>query len=96
MRAERPRPSVVCRGIPQGFGSCCKNDKRPRHVIIYLRLDAKEGLLDHNVVYTPQIGCPECDKDNFRTMLEEAIKFVPEGDCLSVAGDMNGHVESAR
>ncbi|VDP07174.1 unnamed protein product [Heligmosomoides polygyrus] len=41
-------------------------------------------------------GCSEHDKDDFYLSLEEAIRCVPEGDYLSLAGDMNGHVGSGR
>ncbi|VDO61607.1 unnamed protein product [Heligmosomoides polygyrus] len=47
-------------------------------------------------VYAPQTGCSEHDKDDFYLSLEEAIRSVPEGDYLSIAGDMNGHVGSGR
>uniref|UniRef100_A0A183GWI8 Reverse transcriptase domain-containing protein n=1 Tax=Heligmosomoides polygyrus TaxID=6339 RepID=A0A183GWI8_HELPZ len=62
--------------------------------IMSLRLDTKEGYWTIMFVYAPQTGCSEHDKDDFYLSLEEAI--VPEGDYLSIAGDMNGHVGSGR
>ncbi|VDO84187.1 unnamed protein product [Heligmosomoides polygyrus] len=35
-------------------------------------------------------------RQDFYLSLEEAIRSVPEGDYLSIAGDMNGHVGSGR
>ncbi|VDP13261.1 unnamed protein product [Heligmosomoides polygyrus] len=64
--------------------------------IMSLRLDTKEGYWTVMSVYTPQTGCTEHYKDEFYLALEEAIRSVPEGDYLSVAGDMNGHVGSRR
>ncbi|VDP04190.1 unnamed protein product [Heligmosomoides polygyrus] len=61
-----------------------------------LRLDTKEGYWTIMSVYAPQTGCSERDKDDFYLSLEEAIRSVPEVDYLSIAGDMNGHVESGR
>ncbi|VDP07837.1 unnamed protein product [Heligmosomoides polygyrus] len=52
-----------------------------------LRLDTKEGCWTVMSVYAPQPGCPEHEK---------AIRSVPEGNYLSIAGDMNGHVRSCR
>ncbi|VDP22435.1 unnamed protein product [Heligmosomoides polygyrus] len=46
--------------------------------------------------YAPQPGCSKQDKDDFYLSLEEAIRSVPEGDYLSMAADMNGHVGSGR
>ncbi|VDO87373.1 unnamed protein product [Heligmosomoides polygyrus] len=64
--------------------------------IMSLRLDTKEGYWTVMSVYAPQTGCPEHEKDDFYFTLEEAIRSVPEGDYLSIAGDMNGHVGSGR
>ncbi|VDO73921.1 unnamed protein product, partial [Heligmosomoides polygyrus] len=64
--------------------------------IMSLWLDTKEGYWIIMSVYAPQTGCSEHDKDDFYLSLEEAIRSVPEGDYLSIAGDMNGHVGSGR
>ncbi|VDO87408.1 unnamed protein product [Heligmosomoides polygyrus] len=64
--------------------------------IMSLRLDTKEGYWTVMSVYAPQTGCPEHEKDDFYFTLEETIRSVPEGDYLSIAGDMNGHVGSGR
>ncbi|VDO67703.1 unnamed protein product [Heligmosomoides polygyrus] len=48
-----------------------------------------EGYCTVMSVYAPQTGCPEHDKNEFYLALEEAIKSVPKGDYLSIAGDMN-------
>ncbi|VDO83017.1 unnamed protein product [Heligmosomoides polygyrus] len=64
--------------------------------IMSLRLDTKEGYWTIMSVYAPQTGCSEHDKDDFYLSLEEAIRSAPEGDYLSIAGDMNGHVGSGR
>lgn len=61
-----------------------------------LRLDTKEGCWTVMSVYAPQTGCPEHDKDDFYLTLEEAIRSAPEGDYLSIAEDMNGHVGSGK
>ncbi|VDP09587.1 unnamed protein product [Heligmosomoides polygyrus] len=64
--------------------------------IMSLRLDTKDGYWIIMSVYAPQTGCSEQDKDDFNLSLVEAIGSVPEGDYLSIAGDMNGHVGSGR
>ncbi|VDO80849.1 unnamed protein product [Heligmosomoides polygyrus] len=64
--------------------------------IMSLRLDTKEGYWTIMSVYVPQTGCSEDDKDDFYLSLEDAIRPIPEGDYLSIAGDMNGHVGSRR
>ncbi|VDO85613.1 unnamed protein product [Heligmosomoides polygyrus] len=61
-----------------------------------LRLDTKEGCWTTMSVYAPHTGCSEHDKDDFYLSLEEAIRSVPEGNYLSIARDMNGHVGSGR
>ncbi|VDP55815.1 unnamed protein product [Heligmosomoides polygyrus] len=73
---------------PRGTGI---NDR-----IMSLRLDTKEGYWTIMSVYAPQTGCSEHDKDNFYLSLEEAIRSVPEGDYLSITGDMNGYVGNGR
>ncbi|VDO93831.1 unnamed protein product [Heligmosomoides polygyrus] len=86
---ERGRDS--CRGVPQGFSSGGpKNNDRIRSS------DTKEGYWTIMSVYAPQTGCSEHDKDDFYLSLEEAMRSVPEGDYLSIAGDMNGHMGSGR
>ncbi|VDP55773.1 unnamed protein product [Heligmosomoides polygyrus] len=64
--------------------------------IMSLRLDTKEDYWTIMSVYAPQTGCSEHDKDDFYLSLEEAIRSVPEGDYLTIAGDMNVHVGSGR
>ncbi|VDP23966.1 unnamed protein product [Heligmosomoides polygyrus] len=64
--------------------------------IMSLRLDMKKGYWTVMSVYAPQTGCPKHEKDDFYFSLEEAIRSVPLGDHLSIAGDMNGHVGSGR
>ncbi|PIO67649.1 hypothetical protein TELCIR_10589 [Teladorsagia circumcincta] len=39
----------------------------------------------------PQAGCPESEKDKFYQRLDDAIRSTPEGDYLTIAGDLNGH-----
>ncbi|VDO65899.1 unnamed protein product [Heligmosomoides polygyrus] len=59
--------------------------QRINDCIISLRLDT-EGYWTIMSVYAPQTGCSEHDKDDFYLSLEEAIRFVPEGDYLSISG----------
>ncbi|VDO56816.1 unnamed protein product [Haemonchus placei] len=35
---------------------------------------------------------PDCEKDEFYVCLDEAVSSVSEGDYLTIAGDLNGHV----
>ncbi|XGW03141.1 hypothetical protein V3C99_014828 [Haemonchus contortus] len=64
--------------------------------IMAVRIDTKEGYWTIITVYAPQAGCPVYEKDEFYLNLDEAIRSVPEGDYLTIAGDMNGHVGSER
>ncbi|XGW22799.1 hypothetical protein V3C99_005206, partial [Haemonchus contortus] len=64
--------------------------------IMAVRIETKEGYWTIISVYAPQAGCPAYEKDEFYLNLDEAIRSVPEGDYLTIAGDMNGHVGSER
>ncbi|VDL69511.1 unnamed protein product [Nippostrongylus brasiliensis] len=64
--------------------------------IMTLRLDMKEGCWTIISAYAPQTGCSENDKDEFYMTLDEAIRSVPEGVMLTIAGDLNGHVGEER
>ncbi|XGW12159.1 hypothetical protein V3C99_013104 [Haemonchus contortus] len=64
--------------------------------IISVRIDTKEGNWTIISVYAPQAGCPIYEKDEFYLRLDETIRSVPEGDYLTIAGDLNGHVGSER
>ncbi|VDO67408.1 unnamed protein product [Haemonchus placei] len=64
--------------------------------IISVRIDTKEGNWTIISVYAPQTGCPIYEKDEFYLSLDETIRSVPEGDYLTIAGDLNGHVGSER
>ncbi|VDO18621.1 unnamed protein product [Heligmosomoides polygyrus] len=41
-------------------------------------------------------SCHCHEKDDFCLTVEEAIRCIPEGDCISIAGDMNKYVRSGR
>ncbi|VDO77186.1 unnamed protein product [Heligmosomoides polygyrus] len=88
---ERCRDS--CGRVSHGFDSCCPKESDR---IMFLRLDTKEGYWTVMSVYAPQTGCPEHEKDEFYLMFKDAMRSVPEGDYLSIAGDMNGHVGTRR
>uniref|UniRef100_A0A7I4YVT3 Reverse transcriptase domain-containing protein n=1 Tax=Haemonchus contortus TaxID=6289 RepID=A0A7I4YVT3_HAECO len=64
--------------------------------IISVKIDTKEGNWTIISVYAPQAGCPIYEKDEFYLSLDENIRSVPEGDYLTIAGDLNGHVGSER
>ncbi|XGW15853.1 hypothetical protein V3C99_001364 [Haemonchus contortus] len=64
--------------------------------IISVRIDTKEGNWTIISVYAPQAGCLIYEKDEFYLSLDETIRSVPEGDYLTIAGDLNGHVDSER
>ncbi|VDL69797.1 unnamed protein product [Nippostrongylus brasiliensis] len=65
--------------------------------IMTLRVDMKEGCWTIISACAPQTGCSENDKDEFYMTLDEAIRSVPEGDMLTIAGDYwNGHVGEER
>ncbi|XGW19497.1 hypothetical protein V3C99_003389 [Haemonchus contortus] len=64
--------------------------------IISVRIDTKEGNWTIISVYAPQASCPIYEKDEFYLRLDETIRSVPEGDYLTIAGDLNGHVGSER
>ncbi|VDL74000.1 unnamed protein product [Nippostrongylus brasiliensis] len=64
--------------------------------IITVRIDMKGGCWTIISVYAPQGGCSELEKDEFFMTLDGVIKSVPEGDFLTVAGDLNGHVGTDR
>ncbi|VDL76640.1 unnamed protein product [Nippostrongylus brasiliensis] len=64
--------------------------------IMTLRVEMKEGCWTIISAYAPQTGCSENDKDEFYMTLDEAIRSVPEGDMLTIAGDLNGHVGEER
>ncbi|VDL83010.1 unnamed protein product [Nippostrongylus brasiliensis] len=64
--------------------------------IITVRVDMKDGCWTIISVYAPQTGCSEEGKDEFYMTLDDVIRSVPEGDFLTVAGDLNGHVGSDR
>ncbi|XGW34039.1 hypothetical protein V3C99_018083 [Haemonchus contortus] len=61
-----------------------------------VRIDTKDGYWTIKPLYAPQVGCPVVEKDEFYMSLDEAIRSVPEGDYLTIAGDLNGHVGSER
>ncbi|PIO73113.1 hypothetical protein TELCIR_04931 [Teladorsagia circumcincta] len=54
-----------------------------------VRIDTKDGYW---TIYAPQAGCPESEKDEFYLSLDDAIRSIPDGDYLTIAGDLNGHV----
>ncbi|VDL76228.1 unnamed protein product [Nippostrongylus brasiliensis] len=56
----------------------------------------KDGCWSIISVYAPQTGCSEEGKDEFYMTLDDVIRCVPEGDFLTVAGDLNGHVGTDR
>nr|CDJ92652.1 Endonuclease exonuclease phosphatase domain containing protein [Haemonchus contortus] len=58
--------------------------------IMAVRIDTKDGYWTIISVYAPQAGCPVYEKDEFYLNLDEAIRSVPEGDYLTIAGDMMG------
>ncbi|VDO20342.1 unnamed protein product [Haemonchus placei] len=64
--------------------------------IMAVRIDTKEGYWTIISVYAPKAGCPVYEKGEFYLNLDEAIRSVPEGDYLTIAGVMNGHVGSER
>ncbi|PIO68704.1 hypothetical protein TELCIR_09499, partial [Teladorsagia circumcincta] len=43
-------------------------------------------------VFAPQAGCPKIEKDKFYLRLNDAIRWIPDGEYLTLAGDLNGHV----
>ncbi|VDL80271.1 unnamed protein product [Nippostrongylus brasiliensis] len=64
--------------------------------IITVRVDMKDGYWTIISVYAPQTGCSEEEKEEFYMTLDGVIRSVPEGDFLTVAGDLNGHVGTDR
>ncbi|VDL64750.1 unnamed protein product [Nippostrongylus brasiliensis] len=58
----------------------------------------KDGCWIIISVYPPQTECSdrEEEKDEFYMTLGDVIRSVPEGDFLTVAGDLNGHVGTER
>ncbi|VDL71037.1 unnamed protein product [Nippostrongylus brasiliensis] len=53
------------------------------------------GVLDNNISLRTQTGCPEKNKDEFYVALNDVIRYVPDGDFLPIAGDLNGHGPTA-
>ncbi|PIO65962.1 hypothetical protein TELCIR_12341 [Teladorsagia circumcincta] len=52
--------------------------------IMAVRIDTKEGYWTILVLYAPQVGCPESEKDEFYLILDDAIRSVPKGDHLAM------------
>jgi len=48
------------------------------------------------MVYTPQQGRPDDEKERFYTMLQDLIDEMPHQESLLILGDLNGHVGSDR
>ncbi|PIO54323.1 hypothetical protein TELCIR_24317, partial [Teladorsagia circumcincta] len=59
--------------------------------IMAVRIDTKEGYWAIFFVYAPQAGCSESEKDEFCWRLDDAIRSIPEGDYLAIAGNLDGH-----
>ncbi|VDO60286.1 unnamed protein product [Haemonchus placei] len=64
--------------------------------IISVRIDTKEGYYATLSVYANQADWPVYQKDEFYLCLDEAIRSVPEGHYLTIAGDLNGHIGNER
>ncbi|PIO73507.1 hypothetical protein TELCIR_04520 [Teladorsagia circumcincta] len=56
-----------------------------------VRINTKEGYWTLISIYAPQVDGPEIEKDEFFLRFDDAIRSIPDGDYLSIAGDLNGH-----
>ncbi|WKY12571.1 hypothetical protein Q1695_003842 [Nippostrongylus brasiliensis] len=82
--------------VSEGLKDSVSAVRRINDRIITVRLDMKDGCWTIISVYAPQTGCSEEEKDEFYMTLDDVIRSVPEGDFLTVAGDLNGHVGTDR
>ncbi|VDO63392.1 unnamed protein product [Heligmosomoides polygyrus] len=57
---------------------------------------AEQRMYHFFSAYAPQTGCSERAKDEFWTLLDEKTAEVPPEDAVVVAGDLNGHVGTAK
>uniref|UniRef100_A0A7I4YGS6 PPM-type phosphatase domain-containing protein n=1 Tax=Haemonchus contortus TaxID=6289 RepID=A0A7I4YGS6_HAECO len=64
--------------------------------IMAVRIDTKEVNWSIISEHAPQAGCLVYKKGEFYLKLDETIRLVPEGDYLTIAGDLNGHIGSER
>ena len=46
--------------------------------------------------YAPQVGCHDEEKETFWRQMDQELRAIPEGDMVSVGGDLNGHVGISR
>ncbi|XP_065318815.1 uncharacterized protein LOC135926812 [Gordionus sp. m RMFG-2023] len=61
---------------------------------IILSQDLTSSVVE--VKYTPQTGCKEEEKDDFRSIVDEAVMEIPRDDLEIIGGDLNAHVGKAR
>ncbi|VDP59630.1 unnamed protein product, partial [Heligmosomoides polygyrus] len=57
---------------------------------------AEQRMYHFFCAYAPQAGCYEGAKDEFWTLLDEKTAKVPSEDAVVIAGDLNGHVGTAK
>lgn len=60
--------------------------------IMWVRLSLDEFPVNIFSVYAPQTGCPEEEKEQFWSDLQEELEKVDESERCIVGGDMNGHI----
>nr|CDJ94278.1 Endonuclease exonuclease phosphatase domain containing protein [Haemonchus contortus] len=90
------KPNGVAIAVAESLKHSASAVSRISSRIMAVRIDTKEGNWTIILVYAPQAGCPIYEKDEFYLGLDETIRSLPEGDYLTIAGDLNGHIGSER
>uniref|UniRef100_A0A183G1U7 Endo/exonuclease/phosphatase domain-containing protein n=1 Tax=Heligmosomoides polygyrus TaxID=6339 RepID=A0A183G1U7_HELPZ len=74
--------------------SCELAEALDRRRVAYVRYRRRGGPVTSSLA--PYAGCSEEAKDEVWTLLDEKTAEVPSEDAVVIAGDLNGHVGSAK
>jgi len=68
--------------------------RRHSERVLILNMVLDNSLMNVLIVYAPDSGKPEEEKENFWNELFHLVTCIPQNEMVVLAGDMNGHVGS--
>ncbi|XP_063584679.1 craniofacial development protein 2-like [Penaeus indicus] len=66
--------------------------QRPSDRLMIIKVLAGKSLINIVSGYTPQIGCEDQEKEEFREQLEQSFREIPEEEEIFLGADLNCHV----
>ncbi|XP_063615722.1 craniofacial development protein 2-like [Penaeus indicus] len=66
--------------------------QRPSDRLMTIKVLAGKSLINNVSGYSPQIGCEDQEKEEFREQLEQSVREIPEEEEIILEADLNCHV----